>query len=239
MELSGGDARHAVSSLRLRPGDRLTSADGEGGLAVCRVLRAGRDELAAEVEERTQEPPPVPLLSMLLAPPKGERLAWALQKLTEVGVDAVVLVEAARSVRRWSGGRAGRARERAEAVAREAAKQSRRRFLPRISGPRPWEEALGEALEEGPVLVLWEEAKTGLVELLPPEAPERLSIVVGPEGGIPEGDATEARDRGAELASLGGNILRTETAALVGATMALARYGRLGPGAFDPPAPPR
>lgn len=228
LSLSEEDARHAVSSLRLRPGDRLTSSDGRGGLAVCRVTRADRSGLTAEVEDRSHEPAPRPVLTVSLAPPKGDRLSWALQKLTEVGVDAVVLVEAARSVRRWGEGRAARARERAESIAREAAKQSRRRHLPDVRGPLSWDDALTEALGGGPVAVLWEWATEGLDALLPPETPERLTLMVGPEGGIPAEDAEAARDRGALLASLGATILRTETAALVGATVALARYGRLG-----------
>lgn len=226
--LSEEEARHAVSSLRLRPGDRLTSSDGGGAVAVCRVVRADRSRLAALVEDRTVAPRPGPALTVCLASPKGDRLSWALQKLTEVGVDDLVLIQAARSVRRWSESRGQRARERAEAIVREAAKQSRRRFLPPVRGPLPWGEAIAEAAGAGPVIVLWERAAEGLDELLPADAPRALTLVVGPEGGIPDDEAEAARARGAALARLGEAILRTETAALVGASLALARYGRLG-----------
>jgi 16S rRNA (uracil1498-N3)-methyltransferase len=165
---------------------------------------------------------------VLLSPPKGDRLTWAVQKLVEVGADEIVLVEGTRSVRRWKGERAARAGDRLAVVAREAAKQARRRFLPDLRGPAEWGTALGEGLEAGPVFVLWEGAGEGLLGLLPPEAPVRLGLVVGPEGGIPEEDAATARDRGAVLASLGPNVLRTETAAVAAASVALARYGRLG-----------
>jgi 16S rRNA (uracil1498-N3)-methyltransferase len=77
-------------------------------------------------------------------------------------------------------------------------------------------------------VVLWERAGEGLLRLLPPEPPDRLALVIGPEGGIPEEDATAALDRGAILASLGPNVLRTETAAVAATAVALARYGRLG-----------
>jgi 16S rRNA (uracil1498-N3)-methyltransferase len=232
LELGPDDARHAAGSLRLRIGDRLTSSDGRGGLVVGRIVRAARDALVVEVEERTVAAWPRPAVRVLLAPPKGERLAWAVQKLTEVGVDAIVLVEAGRSVRRWTGERAAKAAERMAAVAREAAKQSRRRFLPEVSGPLPWEQALGAALDLGPVAVLWEGAGAGLLEVLPREPPETISLVVGPEGGIPEEDARSAADRGALLAGLGPTILRSETAALAGAVVTLSRFGRLdGPAA--------
>lgn len=220
-------ARHAARSLRLRPGDRITSSDGRGGLAVCRIVEADARRVTAEVEEHRVRDRPAPRLTVLLAPPKGDRLAWAIQKLTEVGTDRIVLVETARSVRRWSADRADRALARARAVATAAAEQSRAVFLPEIEGPRTWEEALTEAASRGPIVLLWEGARAGLADLLP-EAPDELAVVVGPEGGIAEEDAREAERRGALLASLGTQILRTETAALAGASIVLARYGRLG-----------
>ena len=224
--LDKDDARHAIRSLRLGPGDRITSSDGEGALAECSItsVEGGVD---AKVVGRSVAGRPTPEIAVLLAPPKGDRLAWAIQKLTEVGTDRIVLVEAARSVRRWTGDRAGKALARAEAVAREAAKQSRRRFLPALEGPHPWEVALGEAAARGPVFLLWEAARTGLASVLPERA-SALSLVVGPEGGIPEDDARGAEDRGAVLAALGSTILRTETAALAAASIALSTYGRLG-----------
>jgi 16S rRNA (uracil1498-N3)-methyltransferase len=222
------DAHHALRSLRLREGDELTSSDGAGAVARCRVVRARHLLVEAEVLGRTVEPRPRPELAVLLAPPKGDRLSWGVQKLTETGVDALVLVEAPRNVRRWTGDRGARAVERLRAVAREASKQSRRRTIPQVDGPTPWEAALEEALGEGPTMLLWEGARAGLLALLPQEAPARLTLIVGPEGGIPQEDAVRAEEDGAVLASLGPNILRTETAAVVAAAVSLARYGRLG-----------
>jgi 16S rRNA (uracil1498-N3)-methyltransferase len=226
--LSAEDAHHAIRSLRLRSGDRFTSSDGRGGLARCRVVRASGLLLEGEVEERVGESRPLPVLRVLLSPPKGDRLTWAVQKLTEVGADEIVLVEAGRSVRRWKGERAHKVGERLEAVAREAAKQSRRRFLPDVRGPVGWGDALSEALRHGPTVVLWERADEGLLRLLPEDPPEALGLVVGPEGGISDVAAAAAADQGALLAFLGPNILRTETAAVAAASVALARYGRLG-----------
>ncbi|MGH2724869.1 MAG: RsmE family RNA methyltransferase [Actinomycetota bacterium] len=222
------DAHHALRSLRLREGDRFTSSDGRGGVATCRVVRATRLLVEGEVEERTVDPPPRPSVSVLLSAPKGERLGWAVQKLTEVGTDRIVVVEASRSVRRWEGERGERAAARLQAVAREAAKQSRRRHLPQVQGPSPWADAVGEALGRGRVVVLWERAERRLAQVLPTERPDEVSVAVGPEGGIPDEDALAAGERGALLANLGPQVLRTETAAVVGAALVLARYGRLG-----------
>jgi 16S rRNA (uracil1498-N3)-methyltransferase len=224
--LAPEDARHAVRSLRLREGDEFTSSDGAGGLARCRVVRAAHLLVEGEVLERTEEPRPRPALSVLVSPPKGDRLTWAVQKLTELGVDRIVLVESVRSVRRWEGERAARVGPRLEAVAREAAKQSRRRFLPEVAGPIPWAEAVVPDAEA--TVVLWEDARRGLLAALPDERPDRLALVVGPEGGIPEEDAVAAGRAGAILAGLGDAVLRTETAAVAASAVVLARYGRLG-----------
>ena len=226
--LESGDAHHALRSLRLREGDRFTSSDGRGAVATCRVVRATGLLVEGQVEERTVDPPARPRVSVVVSAPKGERLSWAMAKLTEVGADRIVVVEAARSVRRWEGERAERASARLQAVAREAAKQSRRRHLPEVGGPIAWDRALEEALADGPVVVLWEGAERPLGAVLPREAPEAIAVVVGPEGGIPEQDARAAEARGALLAGLGPTILRTETAAVVGTALVLARYGRLG-----------
>lgn len=224
--LASEDARHAIRSLRLGVGDRFTSADGQGGVAVCRIVRAERLLVEAEVVERRVEERPGPFVSVLLAPPKGDRLTWAVQKLTEVGVDEIVLIEATRSVRRFRGQRAERVSVRLDAVAREAAKQARRVFLPRVSGPVPWIEAVVPGPD--PMFVLWEEGSEGLLDLLPEDRPDRVSLVIGPEGGIPEEDARAAERAGATLAWLGPVLLRTETAALAASSVVLARYGRLG-----------
>jgi 16S rRNA (uracil1498-N3)-methyltransferase len=190
------------------------------------VVRAAHLLIEGQVLERTEEPRPRPGLSVLLSPPKGDRLTWAVQKLTELGVDRIVLVESTRGVRRWEGERATRIGPRLEAVAREAAKQSGHRFLPEVAGPIPWAEAVVPDVE--PTVVLWERARGGLLASLPEDRPDRLALVVGPEGGIPEEDAVAAERAGAVLAGLGPAILRIETAAVAASAVVLARYGRLG-----------
>lgn len=225
--LSSEDAGHAVRSLRLRVGDEFTSSDGRGAVATCRVLRAERLLVEGEVIDRSWESRPRPSLSVVLAPPKGDRLTWGVQKLVEVGADEIVLVQASRSIRKWPGERADRVGPRLAAVVREAAKQSRRRFEPSVSGPVPWDEAVVPSAH-GMLVVLWERARGGLLESLPPEAPDEVTLVIGPEGGIPEEDVRVAERAGAAVASLGPNVLRTETAAVAAAAVVLARYGRLG-----------
>lgn len=223
--LSPQDSRHALRSLRLQPGEDVSLADGAGMVGRGR-LHAEEDGLAViNVEEVRRVVRRPPIVSVALASPKGDRLSWAVQKLSEVGVDEAVLMETGRSVRSWEGDRAGRAADRLRTVAREAAMQSRQAFVMEIIPAVPYLEAFPPPGAQG--VLLWAGAERGLPEVLSEDA-TGVRLFVGPEGGFSEEEIDTAREAGLAEASLGPNILRTETAALVGATLVLARYGRLG-----------
>jgi 16S rRNA (uracil1498-N3)-methyltransferase len=225
VSLSPQDSRHALRSLRLQPGEEVSLADGAGTVGRGR-LAAEEDELAVvRVEEMHRVVRRPPVVSVALAAPKGDRLSWAVQKLAEVGTDEVVLLETGRSVRTWGEGRADRAAERLRTVAREAAMQSRQPFVMEVTPPVPFQEAYPTLPAMG--VLLWAGAKAGLDRALPDQA-TGVRLFVGPEGGFSEQEIDSAKEEGLLEASLGPSILRTETAALVGATLVLARYGRLG-----------
>ena len=223
--LSEEDSRHALRSLRLRPGDHVSLADGKGTVAEGRLEEVAGGEAAVNVVERRRVVRRAPVVSMALAPPKGDRLAWGVQKLAELGVDEALLIRTEHSVRAWAEDRAGRAVAKLRTVAREAAMQSRQAFLMEVRPPVPLEEAVGAA--RIPVVALWEGSTEPLSARLPEET-GGIRVVVGPEGGFSEQEVEAMRQAGVILASLGPGILRTETAAIVGAALVLARYGRLG-----------
>jgi 16S rRNA (uracil1498-N3)-methyltransferase len=213
------DARHALRSLRLRQGDEVGLADGAG--AVGRgTLRVAGDAAAVDVDR------PSPSVTVAMAAPKGDRLAWAVQKLAEVGAGEIALLESERAVRQWEGERGERTRRRLATVARQAAMQSKRPFVPELSGP--W--TLDRALRADPgvsVILLWEHATRPLADVVSGDA-RTIRLVVGPEGGFSDREAAEAEAAGAAPASLGEGILRTETAALAATVVTLHRLGRLG-----------
>ena len=215
--LSEEDARHAARSLRVRPGDEIEVSDGAGWTARARLLDpTGAGEL---VEAGTVLERPQPMVTVVIALPKGDRAWWAVQKLTELGVDTIVVAAAERSVRAG-----GASLDRARTVAREAAKQSRRAFLPAVSGASGLLEAAGSPN----AVLLYEHASRPLAGVLPDDAPDELTLIVGPEGGISPRELEDAARRGVPTASLGRQNLRTETAAVAAAAIALHRYGRLG-----------
>jgi 16S rRNA (uracil1498-N3)-methyltransferase len=222
--VTGEEARHAVRVLRIRPGERVTVADGRGSVVEGPVLEAGRD-LVVGVAGRRHEPRARPSLLVVQAIPKRGKLDGVVQKLTELGADAFRPVATERSVARWDGPKGRAQRDRLEAIAREAAKQSRRAWLPSVEPPGSL-----DALEPLPraTFLLHEEAVRRLGEALPVERPEAVAILVGPEGGFTPEEVSRLAGRGAQPVTLGPSILRTETAALAAAVVILCRYGRLG-----------
>ncbi len=222
LALSESDSHHALRSLRLRPGEEVTVANDLGWVG--RGTLAGEREGRAVIDIREAVDVGIvrhPTVVVTLAPPKGDRLGWAVQKLAELGVDEIDLLESERTVR-YPGPKVV---ARLKTVAREAAMQSRQ---PRIARIGAWD-GLHEALvpRDGFVLMLHGEASRRVADALPPDV-ARVHVLVGPEGGWSTEEIRLAEDAGAVAASLGPAILRTETAAVVGAALVLARYGRLG-----------
>ena len=219
--IAGEDARHAVRVLRLRPGERVTISDGAGTVVDAVVSSAGR-ELVADVVERRSVARGTPELTVVQAIPKGHKLDAIVQDLTEVGVDRIVPLRARRSVARWDDPAAKLARLRS--VAREAGKQSRRAWLPVVGDPVTVDDApLGEVS-----IVLHEDADRGLAGALPSVAPASVVLFVGPEGGFAEDEIDALMTRSVVPVTLGPQILRTETASVIGAALIYGTFGRLG-----------
>jgi 16S rRNA (uracil1498-N3)-methyltransferase len=223
VRLDGDEARHAVRVLRIRPGDEITVSNGAGQVVRAFVTEAG-NALIADVKERRSEPRRAPALYVFAAIPKAGKLDLVVQKLTELGVEVIQPYPAARSVARWDARKSEGQTARLNAIAHEAAKQSRRAWLPVVRTPRP----LDELELPGPSFVLDASAAVRLTDALPAERPKEIGLIVGPEGGLSPGEVDDLSARGAAPVSLGPLILRTETAALVAATVAGARYGRIG-----------
>jgi 16S rRNA (uracil1498-N3)-methyltransferase len=225
VSLSSEDSHHALRSLRLQPGEEISLADGAGAVGRGRLLgeEDGRAEVRVEEVRSVIRRPPI--VSIALSPPKGDRLSWAVQKLAEVGADEVVLMQTGRTVRTWAGERAGRTADRLRAVAREAAMQSKQPFVMEVGSAVPFQDAFPPGGAAG--ILLWAGAQERLAQVLP-EQVSGIRLLVGPEGGFSQEEIDTAREAGMVDAALGPSILRTETAALVGAVLVLARYGRLG-----------
>ena len=223
--LDGEEGRHAASVRRLRLDEAVHVSDGRGRRVVGRVAAVGgRRALEVVADGVVDEPAPVPRLVLVQALLKGDAAEQALTVCTEVGVDAVVAWQAGRSVARWDGKEA-RGLARWRATVREAAKQSRRARVPAVDGPAALDDVLALVRTAALAVVLEEEAGTALPAL---DVPARgdVVLVVGPEGGLTDGERAALRDGGAGEAHLGPTVLRGATAGVVAASVVLSRTGR-------------
>lgn len=202
--LGADDEHHLAKVLRLRDGEIVSCSDGAGNW---RLAEWSHGELVVGASDEfvvRHEQPPAYEIAVAFVPVKGDRPEWAVQKLTELGVDRIVpLLPTRRAVVKWSGERLDRQLDKWRRVAREAAMQSRRTRLPVVE----------EFVSLADVC-----SRAGAVVADPdggePGEATRL-VIVGPEGGFEFGEIRNEVPR----VSLGDTILRAETATLVAATL--------------------
>jgi 16S rRNA (uracil1498-N3)-methyltransferase len=218
-DLSPDDAHHLGRVLRLRAGEEVIVSDGAGhwartrwtgdapGAGALTALDDPDDSTGPAGDGRVQfEAAPSPALTVAFAPTKGERPEWVVQKLTELGIDRVVPLVSERSVVRWSGARGQGAVERLRRVAREAAGQCRRVWLPEITEVMRFD-ALGSLAAPGDVVL----AQLSGDRL----RASHLVVAVGPEGGWSAGELAS----GLPTVGFGLSVLRAETAAVTAAAL--------------------
>lgn len=228
VSLSGEDARHIARSLRMRPGDPLTLCDGAGTDYACRIQSVSGEDVTATVESRQpSRGEPDCMVTLYQGLPKADKMDHIVQKAVETGASRVVPMLTERCISRPDSKAAEKKRVRWEKIAEEAAKQCGRGKIPSVSAQLGFSEALAAALAEGPVLFFYEGGGESLTRLLPRLSAKSLSVFIGPEGGFAEAEAALAKSSGAQFATLGPRILRTETAPTAAITAVMLLTGNL------------
>jgi 16S rRNA (uracil1498-N3)-methyltransferase len=223
--VDGSEGRHAVEVLRLEPGERVRVGDGQGTVAEGEVVSAGPQGLRVAVSARLEVPAPEPEFVLVQALPKGDRGPLAVDLATELGVDRIVPWTASRCVTRWRDDRVAKGVAKWRAAARAASKQSRRPRVPEVTEPMSTREVCGLLGDADLAVVLHEQARRPMAGLTVPDS-GTVAVVVGPEGGLTDGEVVAFRAAGAEPVRLGPEVLRTSTAgaAALAALSARARW---------------
>ena len=216
----GAAAHHLGRVLRAERGQLYELSDGNS-VRLAKIESTGRDRVEFRLLESIPVRVPSLQTTLLLAVVKFDAFEWAIEKATELGVDRIVPLAAARSEKGLLAA-AGKRAERWKKIVFEASQQSRRAALPTIEDlAQPGTAfsrrgtALGLMLSERP------QARP-LRRVLQDESRDRVALAIGPEGGWTEAEFLAARSSGFEEASLGCLILRTETA--VTASLAALNY---------------
>lgn len=220
--LDGPEGHHAAVVQRLRVGERILVGDGRGQRASAVVTAVRKAQLDAEIVARAHVGAASPSLTVVQGIAKGDRAELAVATLTEVGVDRIVPWQAARSVARWKD---DRPLAKWRTTAREAVKQSRRAWLPDVTGPMKTADAARALAAAAGALVLHEEADRPLSTVDLPDAGE-IAVVVGPEGGIDGPELEAFVSAGAVPVRMGDAVLRTSTAGAAAVAALSVRLGR-------------
>lgn len=214
LQLRGSDARKVSVVLRMRSGDAIELCDSGARRFGARIELRGRTVYALVQEEQRAEAVAAPKLRVTVAQaiPKGAKMDFVVEKLTELGVIRILPLRTERVV----AGSEARI-ERWRRLARNAAQQCGRDDIPVVSDPLTFAQMLTRSGEYDRFLLPWELAEPiPLRDVLPDLLREARTalVAIGPEGGFSQDEAELARAAGAVPVSLGRRILRTETAAL-------------------------
>jgi 16S rRNA (uracil1498-N3)-methyltransferase len=217
--------------LRLRTGDLIDVLDGKGHIYRCRLdpmpggkKQAGQVWSASIESAASASGEPAVLIEIALPILRSNRYEWALEKLTELGASSIVPIVVERSV-----AREGKL-ERWQAIVREAAEQCERGLTPRVLPPIALQDYLKELPAVGQNQVNLICAERSNAQALPVvlcnqmhQAPHKISVIVGAEGGFTEEEIQLAENAGAVPVSLGSRILRAETAAIYALSLIISQ----------------
>lgn len=221
IRLEGDEAHHAAQVIRLRAGEHAVVLNGRGSEFECRVVSVSRHEVRLRVEHVHRRPPTSSPIRLVQAITKGKSFEVILQKAVELGAAEIQPVITERVVARPATGDFDDKREKWQQVAIEAIKQCGAPWLPRVLLPALMVDALdGDRQTELAVVAALDADARHLRSAFETflnqhgKLPESISIWIGPEGDFTPEELKRLLQSGVQAVTLGGNVLRSETAAL-------------------------
>jgi 16S rRNA (uracil1498-N3)-methyltransferase len=220
---------HIVKVMRMQLGDQIICVDQDGKQAMCALAEITDTSVVAEVVQWKEMASELPIsITIASGLPKGDKLEWIIQKGTELGAHQFLPFSAARSVVKWDEKKATKKIDRWRKIAKEAAEQSHRAFLPEVISAISFKELLTKSKEYHYKLVAFEdESRNGETSVFASTLQkinkgDSLLLVFGPEGGLTDAEVEELKSNDFAVCGLGPRILRTETAPLY--TLAAISY---------------
>lgn len=223
-----GAFRHLVQVLRLGAGDALTVFDGVGGEYPAQLSTVNKRDARVRLGARQPCNRESPLrMTLVQGVSKGERMDWTLQKAVELGAAAVLPVITQRCNVRLDGERWQKKMDHWRGIMISACEQSGRNRLPDLLEVQTLAQYLEQPRDDGLSLTLAPGSGCGLRELAPAG---RISLLIGPEGGLSDAEIAHSLQRGFVGIEMGPRILRTETAGIAALAAIGALWGDLGAG---------
>src|SRR5687768_9596537 len=228
--LTADEARHLRDVLRLKSDDEVYVFNGVGGEFRCAVVNTSRDAAALRIDTEVESAKPESnlQLNLCVALLKGDKFDLVVQKATELGVQKVTPLitryadihvrdeaDASKRVARW------------QRIALEAAKQSGRAFVPEVSSPVSFDSLMTSAQNDSLHVMFSERDGSALASLLTEAMPQNVTALVGSEGGWSDEEIERARTKNFRIITLGGRVLRAETAAITVTALLQHLFGDL------------
>jgi 16S rRNA (uracil1498-N3)-methyltransferase len=236
--ITGDDAHHISRVMRAREGEAILVANGVDRTVEAVITSLEKDRVTATViRELGMDSEPRVQVWLAQSLPKGDKLEMVIQKCTEIGATRIIPFLSERTVVQYDTKKEAKRLERWRKIAKEAAEQAHRCTIPDVDAPLSFREILKLSQTADLRLFCYEkEAGTQLREVLsswinelPSDADGKTVVVmVGPEGGFSEREASDAEENGFQPVGLGSRILRTETAGMVALTCILYETGEMG-----------
>lgn len=227
--LTADEARHLRDVLRLKIGDEVYVFNGAGREFRCTVVDTKRDSAELQIVSEVEPAKPESQLQLKLcvALLKGEKFDLVVQKATELGVSTIVpLITRYADIQLRDESDANKRVARWQRIALEAAKQSGRAFVPEVSTPVAFDSFLAGTKGAELCLMFSERGGSGLSEI-GGSALKSVTAIVGSEGGWSDEEIEHSRAQNVRVVTLGGRILRAETAAIAVTALLQHLFGDL------------
>ena len=231
MVIRNDDARHIASVLRLAAGATVLVSGQDGKSGKAEIIAASPESIELrllEFLEDTTEPPIAIWLVQSLS--KGEKMDFIIQKAVELGVYGLIPVATAHSVVRYDAAKQVDKVARWQKIAREAAKQCGRNYIPQVYPVTTLNQVLAnnEFASANKIMLYEGQAAQGIKQALTECNSQSYVLFIGPEGGFSTAEVALCQEHGSRIVTMGPRIMRTETAALAAVTAVMYECGDLG-----------
>ena len=223
LDLPASTAHH-VFVLRLQVGDQIEIFNGEGGSFLARLTTIEKKRASIEITDAQAREAELPFpITLAQALPEGSKMDWIIEKAIELGVQQIQPLAAQRCVVKLSADRAEKKLEHWRAVIIAASEQCGRNLLAQLDAPMEVQK-FSATSPLGQRILLSPRATLSLAQWAQQQAPQPVTLMIGPEGGFTETEEADAVKQGALMLSMGPRILRTETAGLAAISILSAAW---------------
>lgn len=225
VQIIGQDAKHISNVLRMKNGDEIYICNIDNKERyLAEIEKINKDEVIVKLIQKLESIEPHIKITLFQGIPKADKMEYIIQKAVELGAYNIIPVDMKfciskikdenKKIARW------------QAISEAAAKQSKRSIIPKIEMPKKLSEVCNILSQYDLVIVAYEdEDKTTIKQVLNTNNDKNnIAIIIGPEGGISPDEIKVLSESGAKLASLGRQILRTETASIAMISMIMYEY---------------